>query len=355
MGRAARRLQRAHASGQPSVSGVWATALQAARGGQGRANILFIGDSYFEGVGLNSQGRQYRWIDRLVTQLRTQEGLGLGGQGFTATRWSSQLGSWAASTGTGAATNSENYQAARGSQPTSGQYREWTTSGDSVDVLYSTSSGGGSIVVAVDGATVDTFSTNSAATYSNVKHYTFGSTGTHTFRVTASGGTIGIDGIVSYNGDYQAGISYWDCSRGGYTSNNFRPSTGASQGWANGDIHLIIESLYGNDYLTSAYTPAVSASRLQDRLNRYQSLPHTPDVVVLLYWGIQSFNGDNSLGYSHADYRAALSAVVQNSPATLVDLYEIYGTVPPSYIGSDGVHPTVTGHQAIADALLTAI
>lgn len=307
---AGRRLQRAvpQQDVTPPSSTTWGAAVAAAQGGTGRANILFVGESYFEGVGLNSQGRQYRWIDRLTTQLRSQYGLGTGGQAFTATRWSSGLGNFASSTGTGTAANSENYQAARAYTLADSQYREWAVTGDSIDILYATSTSAGSVVVSVDGSTVDTFSANATASYSNVRHYSLGASGSHTFRVTSSGGTVGVDGVVIYNGDYTAGVSYWDCSKGGFTSGQFQPATGASQGWANADVHLVVESLYGNDYLTSAYAPSLTATRLQARITRYKQLPNSPDIVTLLYWDISGYMGTNSLGYTHDNYRDALQA-----------------------------------------------
>lgn len=350
---ASRRLQRGAEQGAslPPSSSTWAQAVATAQAGTGRANILFVGESYFEGIGMNSYGREYRWIDRLTTQLRSQYSITHGGQAFTATRWSSGLGNFVSSTGTGTAANSESYQAARAYTLASGEYREWAVTGDSIDILYATSTSASSVIISVDGSQVDTFSANAAVSYSNVKHYSLGLSSSHTFRVTSSGGTVGVDGVVIYDGDYSAGISYWDCSKGGFTSGQFQPATGASQGWANGDVHLVIESLYGNDYLTSAYVPSTTASRLQARIQRYKQLPNSPDIVTLLYWDISGYMGTNSLGYTHDDYRNALQNIVAIEGVQVVNLHTIYGTAPASYIGSDGVHPTVEGHQAIADSV----
>lgn len=330
----------------------WSEALAEAKAGTGRANVLFVGDSYFEGQGAGA--RASRWVDLLVNGLRTTYEVDGSGLGWYRPRWSSQQNgvNWPAPTGTAAMSNSENYQCAHGTQPTNGQYLEWTVSGDSVDLVHATGSGAGSIVVAVDGSTVDTFSCNSTATYGNVRHYNLGSNGSHTFRVTSSGGTTGIDGIVVYSGDYSAGISYWECSRGGYLSSNFQPSTGAAQGWANSDAHLVIDSLYGNDYLTSANTPATAAARFAARVAVYKNLPNSPTIVALLYWGLDAMNGDNGLGYDHQDYRDAIQAVATTEGVQIINLADTYPTISSSYLVADNIHPNATGHQMLADVLL---
>lgn len=331
----------------------WKVALDDASNGTGRANILYVGDSYFEGVGLTSSGRPDRFVDKFVTSLRTEYDVAGSGQGYTPTRYEANPG-YEAATGTGTAnySNSDNYQAMHGAQPTNTRYLEWSVIGDSVDLLHITSAGAGSLAVSVDGgAPIDTFSLNSSATYSNVRHYSLGSAGSHTFRVTSSG-TTGVDGIVSYNGDYTSGISYWDCSRGSSNSQFFQPSTGASIGWSNGVFHLVVDSLYGNDFLANIDIPSVTASRFLARVNRYKTLVNNPTILTILYWDLPDYLSTNSLGYTHDDYRNAIIAVAADEEVNVLDLHDIYGVVDGSYITMDGVHPNASGHQLIVDSLM---
>lgn len=331
----------------------WSDALAAAIAGTSRANLLWIGDSYFEGQGAGS--RANRFVDKTISGLRALHGLP-GGLGWSRPRWSSQQSSWPASTGNGTASNSENYQCAHGYQLANNQYREWALTGDSVDLVHPTGAGAGSMIVAVDGTTVDSFSQNVAASYGNVRHYALGSSGSHTVRVTSSGGTTAVDGLQVFDGDYTAGISYWECSRGGFASTNFAPATGASKGWAGGDIHLIIESLYGNDYLVNAATPAVVVTRFLARVDRYRTLPTNPSIATLLYWTPSSMSGANSLGYTHADYREAIAAAATSEGVQIIDLAAYYADpVSAGYIGGDNIHPNAAGHAAIGTALVDAI
>lgn len=343
-------------STMPGTTSVWGASLAEAANGTGRANILFVGDSYFEGVGLGSSGRPNRFIDRLVDALRAEHDIAGSGLGYVPTRFESNPG-FPAATGTGTSnySNSENYQARHGAQPTNARYLEWTVVGDSVDLLHATSAGAGSLAVSIDGGgSIDSFSLNSATSYANVRHYSLGTSGSHNFRITSTG-TTGVDGIVVYDGDYTAGISYWDCARGGSSSEHFQPSTGASLGWVNGNFHLVIESLYGNDFLDNLATPATAASRFQARVSRYKSLSSNPTIVTILYWDLANYNTANSLGYTHGQYRDAIRAVATTEEVTILDLSTLYGTVSSSYLTLDNIHPNAAGHQLIADCLLDTL
>lgn len=120
----------------------WGSALAEAANGTGRANILFVGDSYFEGVGLGSSGRPDRFIDKLVAALRAEYGVGGSGVGYVPTRYEANPG-FPGSTGTATGTysNSENYQGRHGAQPGNGQYLEWSITGTEVDFLHATAVG----------------------------------------------------------------------------------------------------------------------------------------------------------------------------------------------------------------------
>lgn len=241
-------------------------------------------------------------------------------------------------------------------------YIEYIVTGDRIDIVYSkTAIAGATVQISVGGVPVDSFDISGGVSYGNVYHYTLGLPATYTVRLTAVGATVGVDGLVVFHGDYDAGLSYWECTRGGATSAFFQPAPaaihGASDGWANANLHLVIDSLYGNDYLEpgGVATPSTVVTRLQARVARYKALANNPDVILLLYWGLSTYNGDNSLGYNHDDYRVAIKAVADDEGCKIINLYDIYGMAPGSYFSGDGLHPNNTGHQAIADGILDAI
>lgn len=356
----ARRLQRSVVLDVLPGGNTWATALASAQLNSGRANILFVGDSYFEGVGATT--RTNRWIDKLVAGLRTQYSVSGSGIGWISPyRQDSPSDAIYGATGTGS--RDTNAQGTRGVLLDSGEYVQWSIIGDAIDVVHNTTSTAGvSVQISIDGGAPSSFSVSGGVSCGNRHYHSMGSNGSHTVRLTAMGGTISVDGIVAYAGDYNSGISFWECTRGSATSGTWLANTSASPpywtsnavaGWSGGDIHLIIDSLYGNDYLPTdgVNTPATVVSRFLARVQRYKQLPNNPDIVVLLYWGIPLFDGDNSTGNDHQDYRNALISAATSEGVYVINLYDTHGMADSSYLAADNVHPNNTGHQVIADAV----
>lgn len=325
----------------------WRDAIAAAAAGTGLARIGFIGDSYFEGVGASD--RAHRWIDRLATQMRAQhtiDGSALWHSGY----WYDGPGGDTDPATTGAQSSSDAYLGRRGVVLDAGEWIEWPITGNSVD-LHAAAASGGSLLLSVAGTTLATWPADG-----NTRRYDWGTAAARTVRITAAGATIGVHGIIEHTGDPDRGLDYLESTRGGATSAYWAPGTGAITALRDASPHLIVWSLYGNDFLPSAGTasPATVASRLAATLADIATWPQPPHVAILLYWGL-SYEGPNDQSATHADYRAALRGVATSHGAQIIDLSTTYQPAPAGMIGGDGVHPTDTGHQAIADYVQAAL
>jgi len=345
--------------------------LNAAAAGTGVSRWLWVGDSFVEGEGATTLANTFRLRTVASTRtLRSISGAALGLiPGRTYYTYLSASASWRApSSGTATATPNWNItQGTKGIRFTAtGQYREWSVTGTAIDVLYlqAGGAGGGNLTVARNGTTVATINANdSGQAYQPSKPYriTFPSRGTYTIRVT-SGSTQGIvDGLVVYDGDDTGGgIIAYDCSRTGAQSNLIAVDD-IINGWTAIQPHLVIDDQVGsNDFLDAARNPTAVVGFLNTRLDASAALASSPTVVILVPWRLAATAGTNALGFTYEQYvtavKNACAAHAYSGSIRVLDLQDVYPTASSQpWHDADGLHPNNTGHQQIANALVSFI
>ncbi len=336
----------------------WGTALTAAAAGTGRARLLYVGDSFVQGEGASA--RPNRWADSLIGELRARHTIAGSGVGLTAHHYNTYLSVSAGWRHPGQPTNLTPpswfvTQGNRGVQIGSGEHVEWTVTGDAVDVVYVQGNTGSTFNVSVDGAFVTAINTNNASYVpGRTARVSLGSAGSHTVRCTAAG-NVAIDGIVTYNGDGAAGVSYWDCSIVGAAASDFTTSTDYQMAWTQFLPHLVIDDLVGtNEFLNNTgATPTQVANMLTARITVYKALASDPVIVVMVPWNAPAISQSaNGSGYTINQYwTASINAAVAAGVAVL-DLRAVYPTASTeAWHDSDGLHPNDTGHDKIKDAV----
>lgn len=339
-----------HAATTPALSipgDPWRLALASAIAGTGTARIGYIGDSYFEGVGASD--RAHRWIDVLDGLIRSQHSIG-GSALWHSGYWFDGPGGDTDPTTTGAQSTSDAYLGRRGVVLDAGEYIEWPITGRYLD-LFSAATPGGSLVLSVGGSTLATWTADGST-----RRHDFGTSTSRTVRVAATGATVGVHGILEYSTAPTAGLSYVECTRGGATSAYWAPGTGAVSAMRQASPDLLIWSLYGNDFLPSSgdTAPSIVATRFDAFLDEVETWSKVPRVALLLYWGL-SYEGPNTEGATHEDYRQALRTVANAHSVQIIDLSDEYNPAPSGWTIADGVHPNDTGHQKIAEYIAGAL
>lgn len=317
-----------------------------------------------EGEGAST--RANRWIDLLIGSLRTGYSVGGAGFGLTSRYFGTYLtesDSWrhpGSTTGTVANASYFYTQADRGSELASTASLSWAVTGDSFDLVYTTTGGAGgygSIKVYVDGTLKTTIASNSVAYQpGTIYHGSLGTAGAHTIKVVASSGTVAVDGVVVYNGDYTAGITYWDCTHTGYDNNNFEASgLDYQEGWGQYLPHLIIDDeVGGNEFLNSTLSPTDMAALLHNRIVVYKALSSAPSILFVVNWDLPGLTGNNTLGYSYTQYMtAAINQINTDGGCVILDVRTVYPTAASNrtWFASDNLHPSDLGHGKIADAV----
>lgn len=340
-------------------SSSWRAAISAAAAGTGQARVLYVGDSFVQGEGAST--RANRWVDSLMGALRTRYSIAGAGVGLTPYYYNTYLSVSAGWRHPGQPTTHTPpswfvTQGNRGVQIGSGEYVEWTVSGDSVDIVYAQGNTGADISVSVDGSFVKTISTNNAAYEpGHSGRVLLGSAGGHTVRCTAQGNVVIIDGVVTYNGDSTVGVTYWDCSIVGGAASDFNSETDYQMGWSQFLPHLVIDDLVGtNEFLNNTgATPTQVAAMLTTRINTYKALASNPVIVVMVPWNAPTIPaGANGSGYTINQYWTAAINAATVASVSVLDLRSVYPTAgSQAWHDGDGLHPNDTGHGKIRDAM----
>lgn len=343
------------------------TALAAAQSGTEQARILAFGDSFVEGEGATT--RSARWLDRVVSGLRSRYGLTGAGVGLTYPLYATYLDASAGWRFTPADYSNVapspwfSNQGNKGVVVSAGGFVEWAVTGTSADVIWMSNWAGspGSMVIRVDGAVVATVPTGAGYSPSAKHTVSLGADGPHSLRVTASGGDVYLDGIVTYT--TLDDVTYWESAHTAYTAAQMVVDDPGNRTYMDawGDVlvpHLVIDDMVGgNEYLQDESSPPSVAALLSDRLARYAAIPTSPTVVILVPWHAPLIGtGPNGLGYTFADYVAACTTVAAAAGATIVDLRAVYPSAATQpWHDPDDLHPNDAGHQKIADALLSTL
>lgn len=314
------------------------------------ATVLFVGDSLVEGQGATTKAN--RWMDLFLGKLRTRYTVAAGGPGAIPASYytygtSSSWASPATTTGTLGGGGG-----GKGVFLASGQYVQWSVTGDAVDVIYMRYASGGNLTVTVDGtATGQTITGGGADTAGNKARVTFGSSGSHTVRLTATGNGTTVEAVVPYNGDSSAGFSFYDNAHTSWESDRTASGTDSWNGWLNLAPDLVIDDQVGtNDYLHETATPATVTSRLTARLNRYAAMTNPPTVVVLIPMVPPQLasSSANSLGYTYAQYWDGCKTAAQSAGVKVLDLRTLHPSPSASWFDTDDLHSSNAGHQVYA-------
>lgn len=322
------------------------------------AKVMFLGHSFAEGQGASAVARRH--ITRLQGLLRSRFPCMIttnpaGGAGFIPPYYA-------------ATTLANPYSATSGSMtnvttlgpggrtifiPNAG-YREFTVFGTSIDVMLVKGTGAGTATtVKIDGVDQTAINGNNATTVDGfITHYTFGSRGSHTVRVTATTGAAYLAGIYVYDQDESAGIHVIDASHTGWkaSDHNAVASSGGVASLWNLQPALVLIELGINEWTTS-----VSSATFKTNL---QTLIATVKAAVTIQPSIGLIVDYQDLG-SYAETWEAFRQVyydvqaADSSNIALLDMTLRLPTAVPggsTYNQTDG-HPTNPGHDFYANAI----
>ena len=340
-----------------------------------RANVVCVGDSITEGQGATNAN--YRWLARLRDVLRARLptlDLTGGGRGFLGAQSSGQVsftwpavhsGSLGLGTTLGPKSSFAQFNAAA-------QTITYSLTGDSADIMWTQIPFGGTFSWAVDGGSATNVSTNGGSVLSGrVTHISLGAAGAHTLLLSRVSGTMNMEGVIEFNGDYAKGIQVHDAGHYGWQASNWNAqlasTTGAAAAIAALSPKLIIIALGVNEQF-SGVSPATFQTNIQtmiSHLRAAQSSPY-PSIVLCMY---PPRVNQGSYSYAWADYVTAAwnvaaadtGGVGSTSLVTVLDF-----TLGPRMLGADSnvygiwqsgdeVHPSNLGHSMLADVVASFI
>jgi lysophospholipase L1-like esterase len=342
-----------------------------------RCNIVCIGDSITEGqhaAGPPSTGFENRWLARLRDMLRARyptQALVGGGRGFIGAASTGELSFTWPTTITGSPLYGSAGPKAKFVQLNgSGQSISFSLVGDSADIMWVQTPFGGTFSWSVDGGPATHVSTNAGSTVDGkLTHVPLGSVGSHTLVLSWVSGSSDIDGVIENNGDYASGIGVHDAGHYGWQTSNWVSALngGAAAGPAAAIAALapsaVIITLGFNDQY-SGVAPSDFQARLQTIISGLEARLLKPYPAVILNMLPARIN-QAKWAYPWSQYVAAagnVSAADTSGPggSSIVSVMDfssaadmpgadadIYGF----WQVGDLVHPSIRGHQMIADTL----
>lgn len=342
-----------------------------------RANIVMIGASVTEGVGVTVDQTQ---AQRLATTLRGRfptRGLSGGGRGHIGQPASATSYPWTYGTqGTLAASAWDetfhigmNHRARVLKGDGSAANYNWakiTLSGavTSFDISHTKTSLGGVNYgyYKIDGGAAVAFSTNASSPTPELLH--IASAATSTIEIGCLAGSLYLDGVVEYAGDENKGIQVHNCGHGSYTTANWDTNATTAGSWAfsiallQPDL-IVISDLGVNDYVTSIgnKTSAQFKTDMLSLITHIRAAGMTCPIILAANYKV-----DYS-GFTYvepwANYVAKMKEIA-DADSTVV-LVDHNARMPSSssnslgIIGGDQIHPTAKGYGLMADTLVATI
>lgn len=336
------------------------------------AQILVIGDSISEGHGSSTLIR--RWQNVLMRNLRARVptlGLDLGSvtdgaewpyiSAHYATSWPTGIpctlaGNWTAADQFGLGKRAVQLNDGTASAV-------FTFTGTSCRLLYTRGSGAGVCRIVVDGGTATTVDSYQA-TGTAVGTWTSAalSRGAHTVTVTrdpttASGRSVFVEGLLTFDGDETTGIRVVDGAHSGAWAQNFTTDTGwATSAAAVGPFGLLIYALGTNDF-GGGRTRAQFKADTQTMIATLRGNGFAGSVLLLGLW--KGYGRDET---AWADYLAVLSEVAAADPDSWFLSLRDYmpdpstsGTSGSLGLFVDGLHPGDAGFGYMGDVLAGAL
>lgn len=342
--------------------GSWADAI--ATLGTSKARIQFVGDSLLEGQGASAWSRKptVDLLRRLRARYNRVEAGGVPIQRYYSGGPGSESWATVGSASGGVSADTTHSQSRRGMAIVGANY--WLIPAQTapyryVEVCYyeSTTDGLSGTLTLAENGPVNLLSIDTDAGDGGPKRaiYDYGTSGIRDIGLISYDGLAFGDSIAVHETHPETGPGFavYDSTGAGQVSSDQASGTASWRGWASAAADLVIDDLWHNDFLAGAATPSVSAARLTARIGRYRAIRADVDVVVMLYWSTAGISETtpNGLGYTFADYRAAIASAAATAGAVVFDLRSLVGTAPASWLASDGVHPNDTGY----DQLLTRL
>lgn len=324
-------------------------------------DIVFIGDSITEGARTESVFGA-RWTDRLMAALRARfQPSGVTGGYYIPASPSYTLvlpSVWSFSgTNTPQGTDGLGYYSnILGSAATA----TLTFTGTSIKVFYSALAGASTATVTIDGSAVASINgATGAPNYGASVTYGGLAAGSHTIVITNGTGNLTLQGAYYFNGDETKGLRMWNGGHAGIGSDSFPKFIPASIA-----PDLAVIALGVNDYRLAANDPTHTNTNITALIKRLQAeVSPAPSVIVMAMYEPSTNSGTTPLG-SWASYVAAMTTAANQNGALFLDLEPLFAAsgVP---VPGDGmmatdtgpayVHPTLAGHQLIADYLVALL
>lgn len=319
-------------------------------------DVLVIGDSIGEGVGVNTGNLTNRWASQLIASLRGIYPVAnvAGGFGYQAA-WNSAGVNPPTETGT--VTHATNGLGHRSSILGAGAAITFTSvlPGTSFQLRMKRSTTD-AVTVAVDGGTATTITAGPSGEFT----YTSAALArqVHSVVVTQTAGTPEIEGLFWMDGDEAAGIRLWDCSKAGAKAGDWTTASGGSQAWLTAATgftpSLVVLALGTNDATTvSAATFKTNVANLVTAVRGQWA-----NVPILLVGSYQPPSRQAGLIDAWANYGSALRALAAADPAiAYLDLMNAIGSIAVDTYGllNDTTHPNTKGHQLYAQTVLDFI
>lgn len=359
--------------------GRFRTAKTIAQGGGSPLDIVFAGDSIFEGS--NQTTAAGRWINKMMALIRTRwQPAGVaGGAGYAPADYQSTTMTGPvtfAGTTANATTAAANFGlgAVRFIRMAAAATATFTFTGTGVDIICSKGTAGRTYTYTVDGGaasgTIDTQGTvNLGANSGHVQQIRGLAAGSHTVVITVGAANyVFLEGFMVYNGDESTGIRAWESGAAGARAADFKEIQASYWygEYALPQPDLVVVGFGANDYGTPTRVRVTPRQYAADVLDLIQTIRAQcviePSIVV---WepaqpAGSSYNTGAFLG-QFSDYAQALRQMAKtDGRITLFDAAAVMGDQSSganTLVDADKVHPSAAGHTALAaamDALLAA-
>lgn len=353
------------------------TARDAAQAGGAPLDILFVGDSIFEGS--NQTVVTGRWINKMMALVRArwQPAGVVGGEGYIPAAYqSATMVQRVSTTGTAAFVAGVNFGlgVVRYLRLQAAATASFTFTGTGVDIICSKGTAGRTYNLTVDGVSdpgnpIDTQgSTNLGANSGAVKQIRGLSAGSHTVVITAVSNSVFLEGFMVYNGDETKGLRAWESGASGARAADFK-EVQASYWYGEYSFpqpDLVVVGFGANDRGSPTrvrVTPRQFRSDLEDLIQAVRGQVAIDPSIIL--WEFANPAGG---GYETGSFLGAYQDFIQQArklarddgKITLFDAATVMGDQASganTLVDTDHVHPTAAGHTALAaamDALLAS-
>lgn len=317
---------------------------------------MAIGDSITEGSYAST--RENRWISRARDKLRTRAGL-TGGVGYIPA-WQVTVADgggflwpnpWTP-TGDASLIDWLDSLGFRGALLNAGASMSISVTGTSVDVWAIRAPGNAALSIKIDGGTPVTLATDGAYGSPTVRTgISLGTRGTHTVAISSPTGTAALAGVMVYDGDETAGLRLYDAAHSGWNSTqaiNFNPGNLAAL-VAQAAPDLVSIGIGVNDIAAGIASTTTAANVAQLAQTVWAGAPRARIIFVLTY---APAGNDAAWG----PYTNELRYLCATRNLELLDLRDRMGVATTSgYWHGDGLHPSDTGHELIADLFVDCV